>query len=56
MVVGNRVILTPWSASGSDPEEWGGMRIARRMEASWNPPEGSFVYIRIELTSVTVLR
>lgn len=56
MTVGARVILTPWSASAGDPGEWGGMRIARHMEAAWNPPEGSFAYIRIELMSVTVLR
>jgi hypothetical protein len=56
MAVGRRVIPTPWSASGSEPHEWEGMRIMRRLEASWNPPEGSFAYIRIELTSVTVLR
>lgn len=56
MVVGKRVIFTPWSASGSDPQEYEDMRICRRLEASWNPPEGSFAYIRIELTSVTVLR
>lgn len=56
MAVGNRVIPTPWSASGSDAQDWEGMRVTRRMEASWNPPEGSFPYIRIELTSVNVLR
>ncbi len=55
MVVGKRVIFTPWSASGFDPQEYEGMRICRRLEASWNPPESSFVYIRIELTSVTIL-
>lgn len=55
MVVGNRVIPTPWSGSGSDEREWEGMRIARHLEAAWNPPEGSFTYIRIDLVSVEVL-
>lgn len=56
MAVGNRAILTPWSASGNETQEWEGMRMMRRLEATWNPPEGSFSYIRIELMSVTVLR
>ncbi len=55
MAVGKRVIFTPWLASGSDPQEYEGMRVCRRLEASWNPPEGGFVYIRIELTSITLL-
>ncbi len=54
MTVGSRVILTPWSASGSEPQEWDGLRVPRLMEASWSPPEGSFTYIRLELTSFTV--
>jgi hypothetical protein len=56
MTVGKRVISTPWSASGSEPQEWEGLRVWRRMEASWHPPEGAFTYIRIELTSFTVVR
>jgi hypothetical protein len=56
MAMGNRVLLTPWSGTGSDEGEWDGMRMARHMEAAWNPPEGSFTYIRIDLLSVEVLR
>jgi Family of unknown function (DUF6544) len=56
MVVGKRVIPTPWSASGSEPEERDGLRIWRRMEAAWHSTEGSFTYIRIELTSFTIVR
>lgn len=56
MVVGKRVIPTPWSAIGSDPTEQSGMRISRKLEASWNLPEQSFVYIHIELTSLMLLR
>jgi hypothetical protein len=55
MTVGRRVLLTPWSASGSEPRECDGLRIPHRLEASWIPPEGPFTYVRIELTSCTVL-
>jgi len=56
MAVGKSVVFTPWSASGTDFQECEGMRISRHLEASWDQPEGSFVYFRIELTSITVLR
>jgi hypothetical protein len=56
MLVGKKAILTPWSASGSDPDERDGVRVWRRMEASWHLPEGVFPYVRIELTSFTVVR
>ena len=56
MIVGGRVMMTPWSARGDEFQEHEGMRIPRRLEASWDLPEGSFSYVRIELTSVTVVR
>lgn len=56
MTVGSRIVRTPWSASGSEPQEREGLRIPRRLEASWIPPEGKFTYVRMELTSFTVLR
>jgi hypothetical protein len=56
MTVGSRVIPTPWSASGSEPQDWDGLRVWRRMEAAWHPAEGAFTYVRIELTSFTILR
>ena len=42
-------------ATGSEPEEWDGMRVWRTMEAAWHLAEGPFTYVRIELTSFTVL-
>jgi hypothetical protein len=51
MVVGKRILRTPWSARGSDIEEREGLRVPRRLEASWDLPEGAFTYIRIELLS-----
>ena len=56
MTVGKRIIPTPWSASGSHPRVWDGLCATSRLEASWHPPEGAFVYIRMEITSFTVLR
>jgi hypothetical protein len=56
MTIGKRVIPTLWSASGSEPQDWDGLRVWHRMEAAWHLPEGSFTYVRIELTSFTVLR
>jgi hypothetical protein len=56
MTVGKRIIPTLWSASGSEPQEREGLRVWRRMEAAWHPVEGEFTYVRIELTSFTVLR
>jgi hypothetical protein len=49
MIVGKRILWTPWSARGSDIEERGGLRVPRTLEASWDLPEGVFTYIRIEL-------
>jgi hypothetical protein len=56
MTVGKHVIPTLWSASGSDPQVWDGLRVWRRMEASWHLAEGAFTYVRIELTSFAVVR
>ena len=56
MIVGKRVIPTAWSATGSDPQEWEGLRVWRHMEAAWHLAEGPFTYIRIDLTSFTALR
>jgi hypothetical protein len=56
MIVGKRVVPTLWSATGSEPQEWEGLRVWRHMEAAWHLAEGSFTYIRIDLTSFTALR
>jgi hypothetical protein len=56
MVVGKQVIPTPWAASGSETWEREGLRLWRRMEASWGPPDASFAYVRIELTSFEIVR
>jgi hypothetical protein len=54
MAVGRKIVMTPWSGRTSDFKEWQGLRIPYSMEAAWEPPEGAFTYIRIQLTSVTV--
>ena len=56
MTVGKRVIPTAWSATGSDPQEWEGLRVWRHMEAAWHLPAGLFTYVRIDLTSFTAVR
>jgi uncharacterized protein DUF6544 len=56
MTIGKRVVLTPWSARATKAEEHEGMRIYRLMEAAWDQLEGSFTYIRIELTSIAIER
>jgi hypothetical protein len=54
MAVGRKIAMTPWSATTSDFKEWHGLRLPYSLEAAWEPSEGTFTYIRIELTSVTV--
>ena len=56
MLAGTRSVATPWSATGSEPIEYEGLRVWRKMEASWHAPAGEFVYIRLELTSFTIVR
>jgi len=56
MIIGKRVVPTMWSATGSDPHEWEGLRVWRHMEAAWHLPAGLFTYVRIDLTSFTALR
>jgi hypothetical protein len=54
--LGRKIVMTPWSATASDFKECQGFRVPYVLEAAWEPPEGAFIYIRIELTSVTVSR
>jgi hypothetical protein len=56
MTVGKRVIPTAWSATGSDPQVWEGLRVWRHMEAAWHLAAGPFTYIRIDLTSFAAVR
>jgi hypothetical protein len=56
MIVGKRVVPTVWFATGSEPQEWEGLRVWRHMEAAWQLPSGPFTYVRIDLTSFTALR
>jgi hypothetical protein len=56
MIVGKRVVPTLWSATGSEPQDWEGLRVWRHMEAAWHLAAGPFTYIRIDLTSFTALR
>ncbi len=56
MTIGRRIVPTEWSAIGSDPQLWHGMRMCRHLEAAWHPPDGEFVYVRIDVLSQSMLR
>jgi hypothetical protein len=55
-LLGKETVPTPWSAQCLEFRVWDGLRIVSRLEVSWDPPEGSFTYFRVELTEVEVLR
>jgi hypothetical protein len=54
--VGKGVLMTPWSGLSTEMQELEGLRVPKRLEASWELPSGSFTYIRIELLSFELLR
>jgi hypothetical protein len=56
MIVGTTAVPTPWFATGTHPSQHEGLRLWRSIEASWHPPTGAFTYIRVEFTSVTIVR
>jgi hypothetical protein len=56
MSVGKHSTLTPWSATCSDFEERDGLRIPRRLDASWELEDGRFTYIRMELVAFRAVR
>ena len=53
-LVGKRSVLTPWSGTCQEFQEWEGLRVARRVEACWHLPEGTFTYFRVEVTTFTL--
>jgi len=55
-LIGTQIKTTPWSATYDDMREWEGLRLPARLEASWHPADGSFVYIRSEITSFVAVR
>lgn len=55
-LVGKQSVLTPWWGTYLEFREWEGLRVASRLEVSWQLPEGPFTYFRSELTSLTVTR
>lgn len=55
-MVGKKTVLTPWSATCSEFHEWEGLRVPARLGASWQLPEGPFVYFRAEITSFFAVR
>jgi hypothetical protein len=55
MAVRKQITETPWSGTCQEFREWEGCRVASRIEASWDLPEGPFCYYRSELTSYKLL-
>lgn len=55
-LVGKQSVLTPWRGSYLEFREWEGLRVASRLEVSWQLPEGPFTYFRSELTTLAALR
>lgn len=55
-LVGKQSVLTPWCGNYLDFAEHEGMRVASRLEVSWQLPKGIFTYFRSRLTSLVCLR
>ena len=51
-LVGKQSLLTPWSGTYMEFDEWEGLRVASRLEVSWQLPEGVFAYFRSRITSL----
>lgn len=54
-LVGKQSVLTPWWGTYLEFREWEGLRVASRLEVSWQLPEGPFTYFRSQLTSFSAL-
>lgn len=54
-LVGKHSVLTPWRGNYLEFREWEGLRVASRLEVSWQLPEGPFTYFRSELTLLAAL-
>lgn len=55
-LVGKQSVLTPWWGTYLEFGEWEGMRVASRLEVSWELPEGPFTYFRSRVTSLRGVR
>ena len=49
-LVGKNAVDTKWVGKGSDFRLWNGMRMARRLDVSWEVPGAPFCYYRSEVT------
>lgn len=50
-LVGKQSVLTAWMGRYLEFQEMEGLRVAARLEVSWQLPEGLFTYFRSQLTS-----
>ncbi len=53
-IIGNKAILTPWSAKPDQFQTFEGLRVPTRLEVAWHLPEGSFTYYQSKLEGITV--
>lgn len=53
---GERSVITPWSGTCGEYREIEGVRIATKLEVSWELPDGMFTYYHGEVTTLTMLR
>jgi hypothetical protein len=53
---GKSSILTPWSGHCSEFQEHEGLRIATRLDVSWDFPDGPFTYFRAQVATIELLK
>lgn len=51
-----RAVPTAWRGRYWDHGPLGGLRVPRRAEVAWEPPEGPFTYWRAEVTALELVR
>jgi len=55
-MVGKKTVITPWVATGGEFREYEGMRVATRLEVSWDLPEGELKCYLGKITSFATVR
>ena len=55
-MAGKTTVITPWSGTCEEHREVDGLRVATRLNASWHPPEGEFVYVSSTVEEIAIVR
>ena len=53
-LIGGRAVLTPWSGTYGAFQDWDGLRIPTRLDATWHLEDGPFTYVREEVTALVL--